>query len=193
MALAEGMKNLVNSLKATKRSRKAFVEGNIAMTKALRAENQNYLANVHKQNQALREQTKQFVKASREERRQSFKQTMDKVHKDLDRVHQAVGAIRGGAREMLREFKEDSALAHKYWQSISTGEEIPESRTAESSSDAEVSKENSSQSDEKQEAKDKNSIDTKKAQSTSARSNFVIENTSTDKSRQVAKVEVKEK
>jgi len=124
MALAEGMKNLVNDLKASRRSRHAFVKGNKEMTKALQKENQNFFADIHKQNEDLARQTKDFLKSAREEQKQSFKQTMDTVHADIARVRQAKDAIVQGSRAMMQEFRDDSELAHKYWESLSNDDPI---------------------------------------------------------------------
>jgi len=132
MALAEGMKNLVNGIKASKRARRGFVKGNREQTKALREENRRYLGEIHAQNQSLALQTKEFLKSAKAERAASFKQLKDGIDKDLDIIHQSVGAIRSGAKGYLKELREDATLAHKYWQSLSVdnkpvGEEKPAS------------------------------------------------------------------
>jgi hypothetical protein len=134
MALAEGMKNLVNDLIHARRSRHEFVKGNRQMAKALQEENKNFLVTIGEQNKMLAKQTHEFIKASREERKASYKQTMDSVHADLKRVRQASDAIVQGARELNKENREDSELAHKYWQSLSNDELVDELTPAKESS-----------------------------------------------------------
>jgi len=127
MALAESMKNLVNDLKASRRSRHEFVKGNREITKNMMAENRKFLQDIHAQNKARAEQTHAFLKSSKETRMQDYKQVMDRIHGDISRIRQAKEAITQGAREMIKEFRADAQMAHKYWASLATDEPIKES------------------------------------------------------------------
>jgi hypothetical protein len=126
MALAESMKNFVNDVKASRRSRHEFVKGNKENTKNIMAENNKFLQNIHEQNKINAQQTHAFLKSSKENRMQSYKQIMDTIHEDLARIHQAKEAITQGANAMIQEFRQDTQMAHTYWASLSNDEPITE-------------------------------------------------------------------
>jgi hypothetical protein len=134
MALAESMKNFVNDLKASRRSRHQFVKGNKENAKNIMAENRKFLQDIHAQNKARGEQTRAFLKSSKETRMQEYKQTMERIRGDISRIHQAKEAITQGAREMLKEFRSDNQMAHKYWASLTTDEPIEDTETTKSKS-----------------------------------------------------------
>ncbi|MFH1565106.1 MAG: hypothetical protein ABIC82_04635 [bacterium] len=130
MALAQSMKNFVNDLKASNRSRHAFVKGNRELTKSMVEDNRKFIQNIHSQNQSVAQQTRDILQSSREVRHQGFKTLMDTIHSDLGRIHQAKEAISQGAKGMMKEFREDNALAHKYWMSTASDEPIEEPKAA---------------------------------------------------------------
>jgi hypothetical protein len=130
MALAESMRKFVNDLKASRRSRHGFVKGNRENARNLMAENRKYLQKIHEQNKSRGDQTRAFLKSSKETRMQTYKQTMDDIRNDIKRIHQAKEAITQGAREMLKEFRSDNQLAHKYWASLTSSEPIADPRPA---------------------------------------------------------------
>jgi hypothetical protein len=129
MALAESMKNFVNDLKASRRSRHQFVKGNREITKNIMAENRKFLQNIHEQNRVNAEQTHALLKSSRESRIEDFKKSKEAIKASIERVHQSTAAIKKGALEMIKEFKDDVQMAHKYWASLATDEPIAEPKT----------------------------------------------------------------
>jgi hypothetical protein len=126
MALAESMKKFVNELKASRRSRHGFVKGNREIAKNIMVENRKALLRVREQNKINAEQTHAFLQSAKEERAQGQKQLMEGIHADIARIRQAKEAIRQGAREMLKELREDTEMAHKYWASLADDEPIEE-------------------------------------------------------------------
>lgn len=126
MALAQSMKNFVNDLKASRRSRHEFVKGNREVAKNMMAENRQFLANIRAQNQSIALQTHEFLKSAKETRMQDYKQLMERIHGDISIIHQSKEAIRQGARGMMQEFREDNQRAHQYWASLATDEPIEE-------------------------------------------------------------------
>lgn len=126
MALAVSMKNFVDDLKASRRSRHEFVKGNREIAKNMMAENRKFLGNIRAQNKINAEQTRAFLKSAKEERMQSFKQMMDGIHESIAKIHQAKDAIAQEARGMIKEFREDNQMARKYWASLATDEPIEE-------------------------------------------------------------------
>jgi hypothetical protein len=127
MALAEGMRNLVNSIKQSRAARHAFVKGNRENTHAMQQENRNFLKQTHDNNRQRAKETREFLKMARETSRQSFKATMDDVHRDLDRVHASVKAIRQESQDMSKRSRDDHDQAVKFWASLGTTDDlIPE-------------------------------------------------------------------
>lgn len=129
MALAESMKNFVNDLKASRRSRHEFVKGNREIAKNIMAENRKFLQNIRAQNKVNAEQLHAFLQSSREARMEDFKKTKESIKATLLRIHQSKEAITQGAREMIKEFREDTQKAHEYWASLATDEPIEEPGT----------------------------------------------------------------
>jgi hypothetical protein len=129
MALAESMKNFVNDLKASRRSRHEFVKGNKEIAKNMMAENRKFLQNIKAQNKANAQQTHAFLKSAKETRIENFKKSKEDIKASLDRVHQSTMAIKQGASEMKKEFREDVEMAHKYWASLANDEPIAEPKT----------------------------------------------------------------
>jgi hypothetical protein len=130
MALAESMKNFVNDLKASRRSRHEFVKGNREIAKNIMADNRKFLQNIQAQNKINAEQTHAFLKSAKEARIEDFKKAKEAVKATLERVHQSTSAIKQGAQGMIKEFREDAQMAHKYWSSLATDEPIGEPKTA---------------------------------------------------------------
>jgi hypothetical protein len=130
MAIAEGMREMVNDLKASRRSRHEFVKGNRQRAADLREENKRYMQTVREQNKVLIDQTHAFLKAAKDEHKASFKQTMDSIRKDIEVVHQSTQAIVQGARGLMKDFSQDSALARKYWMEKDNDEPIPDPHKA---------------------------------------------------------------
>jgi Tfp pilus assembly protein PilE len=126
MALADSMKNFVNDLKASRRSRHGFVKGNREIAKNIMADNRKFLENIRAQNKINAEQTHMFLKSAKETRAENFKRTKEEMKESMDRVHQAVSAIRQGAKGMITEFRSDAVMAHKYWMSLETDDPIEE-------------------------------------------------------------------
>jgi hypothetical protein len=118
MALAESMKNFVNDLKASRRSRHEFVKGNREITKNVMAENRKFLQNIHAQNKINSEQTHAFLKSSKESRMEDLKKTKESIKATLDRIHASRDAITQGAQTMIKEFRDDTQKAHEYWASL---------------------------------------------------------------------------
>jgi hypothetical protein len=126
MALANSMKNFVNDLKASRRSRHEFVKGNKAIAKSIMADNREFLQNIRGQNKINAEQVHAFLEATKEERTENYKTLIGQIREDIARIHNAKEAITQGARGMLKEFREDNQAAHAYWASLSTDEPIEE-------------------------------------------------------------------
>jgi hypothetical protein len=126
MAIAGSMKNFVNDLKASRRSRHEFVKGNRQIAKNIMKDNRRFFEEIHTQNQARAQETRSFLKSSKETRLAEYKQLMDSIHEDITRIHQTKEAITQGARGMLKEFREDNKLAHKYWASLVNDKPIEE-------------------------------------------------------------------
>jgi hypothetical protein len=124
MALAESMKNFVNDLKASRRSRHEFVKGNKKIAKNIMAENRKSLQNIQAQNKANAQQTRAFLESAKETRMENFKKSKEDIKASIGRVHQSTAAIQRGAREMIKEFREDVKMAHGYWASLATDEPI---------------------------------------------------------------------
>jgi hypothetical protein len=118
MALAQSMKNFVNDLKASRRSRHEFVKGNKASAKNLMKENRQFLADIREQNKMNAQQTHMFLKSAKETRMANFKEAKAAMKISLDTIHQSTLAIKQGAHGMINEFREDNKLAHKYWASL---------------------------------------------------------------------------
>jgi hypothetical protein len=130
MVLAESMKNFVNDVKASRRSRHEFVKGNRENTKNIMADNRKFLQNIQAQNKINAEQTRMFLQSSREARIEDFKKSSASRKNTIQSIHQAKEAIRQGARAMIKEFRDDNEMAHKYWVSLNTDEPIPERKSA---------------------------------------------------------------
>jgi hypothetical protein len=127
MALAESMKNFVNDLKASRRSRHEFVKGNRQIAKSIMADNRKFLQNIKAQNKINAEQTHMFLKSAKETRMENLKETKKSIQETLDRIHQSKEAISKGAKAMIKEFREDTEKAHEYWASLSSDEPITDS------------------------------------------------------------------
>jgi hypothetical protein len=127
MALAESMKNFVNELKASRRSRHEFVKGNRQIAKSIMAENRKFLKSIQAQNKINAEQTHMFLKSAKETRAANFKETKKSVQAALDRIHQSKDAISQGAKAMIKEFRQDTEKAHEYWSSLASDEPITDS------------------------------------------------------------------
>jgi hypothetical protein len=127
MALAESMKNFVNDLKASRRSRHEFVKGNKQIAKSIMADNRKFLQNIRSQNKINAEQTHMFLKSAKATRMENFKETKKSIQATLDRIHQSKEAISQGAKEMIKEFRQDTQKAHEYWSSLSSNEPITDS------------------------------------------------------------------
>jgi hypothetical protein len=130
MALAQSMKNFVNELKASRRSRHEFVRGNRETTKNIMTENRKFLKNIHEQNKINAEQTHAFLKSANETRAENYKKSQESIKATLDIVHQSTVAIRRGAHDMLKELQEDNQMAHKYWASLSNDEPVEDPKVA---------------------------------------------------------------
>jgi hypothetical protein len=136
MALAQSMKNFVNDLKASRRSRHEFVKGNREIAKNIMADNRKFLQNIQAQNKVNAEQTHAFLKSVKETRIENYKKSQESIKETLARVHQAKEAITQGAREMMKELKEDNQMAHQYWASLTNDEPIGEPKVATASKSA---------------------------------------------------------
>jgi hypothetical protein len=129
MALAESMKNFVNDLKASRRSRHEFVKGNRQVAKNIMSENRQFIQNIRAQNKINAQQTHAFLDSSRKSRMEGYNQLMEGIRGDIARIHQAKEAIRQGAHAMMKELREDNQMAHKYWASLANDDPIGESNT----------------------------------------------------------------
>jgi hypothetical protein len=145
MALAESMKNFVNELKASRRSRHGFVKGNREIAKNIMAENRKAILRVREQNKINAQQTHAFLQSAKEERAQGQKLLMEGIHADIARIRQAKEAITQGARGMLKELREDTQRAHEYWASLADDEPIEEPKAQTKAEKAKVSKEEKEQ------------------------------------------------
>jgi CHAD domain-containing protein len=130
MALAQSMKDFVNDVKASRRSRHGFVKGNSEIAKNIMADNRRFLQSIRTQNKVNAEQTHAFLKSAKETRMENYKKSQESIKATLTRIHQAKEAITQGAHEMVKEFREDAQMAHKYWASLATDEPIGEPKTA---------------------------------------------------------------
>jgi hypothetical protein len=126
MALAQSMKNFVNDLKASRRSRHEFVRGNREIAKNIMADNRQFLQNIREQNKINAEQTHAFLQSAKETRVEDFKRAKEASRQTRERVHQAVDAIRQGAKGLIKELQEDTQKAHEYWASLDTDDPIGE-------------------------------------------------------------------
>jgi CHAD domain-containing protein len=126
MALAQSMKDFVNDVKASRRSRHGFVKGNREIAKNIMADNRRFLQNIRTQNKVNAEQTHAFLKSAKETRMENYKKSQESIKATLTRIHQAKEAITQGAHEMVKEFREDAQMAHQYWASLATDEPIAE-------------------------------------------------------------------
>jgi hypothetical protein len=126
MALADSMKNFVNDLKASRRSRHEFVKGNRKIAKNIMADNRKFLQDIRAQNKVNAEQTHAFLKSAKETRMENYKTSQESIKAALDRVHQSTSAIKQGARAMIKEFQEDTQMAHQYWASLANNDPIEE-------------------------------------------------------------------
>jgi hypothetical protein len=125
MALADSLKNLVVSIRASRSERKAFASGNKRNVKALQEENRNFLAMLRQQSQSRRQETMAFMKSAKEERIENGKATAETIKASLTSVHNGVLAIRQDAHAMMKELREDHALARTYWSMLYTEEALP--------------------------------------------------------------------
>jgi hypothetical protein len=130
MALAQSMKNFVEDLRASRRSRHGFVKGNREIAKSIMAENRKFLQNIRMQNKVNAQQTHAFLKSAKETRMENYKKAREVTKETLDRIHQSKEAIRQGAQEMMKELREDNQMAHKYWLSLSAEDPVIETKTA---------------------------------------------------------------
>jgi hypothetical protein len=130
MALADSMKNFVNDLKASRRSRHGFVKGNREIAKNIMADNRKFLQDIRAQNKVNAQQTHAFLQSAKETRKENYKESQESIKATLDRVHQSTSAIKQGAQGMIKEFRDDAAMAHKYWDSLANDEPIGEPKAA---------------------------------------------------------------
>jgi hypothetical protein len=127
MAFAEAMKELVIEIKASKQARHAAVAANKQMTAAMKDENLKWLAEMHRQNREIAANVSAFLKQCRAERTADMKQSMDRIHAEIDSIKQSVAGIRQEANAMRREAREDRKLARQYWFLINSPEPLPPS------------------------------------------------------------------
>jgi hypothetical protein len=157
MALADSMKNFVNDVKASRRSRHEFVKGNRQITKNIMEENNKFLQNIHAQNKTNADQLHAFLKSSKEDRLESFSQLMENIHGDLARIHEAKEAIAQGSRAMMKEFREDAQMAHTYWASLSDDNPIEDVSVAQN--DNPIEEPSAAQEDEDTEEKEPSTVE----------------------------------
>jgi len=119
MALAEQMRTLVESIRASRDSRRESTKGLRETTKMLRKENQRFLGDIHDQNQSRAQQAREFLKISKETRRESFSNTMAEIRSEIEAIHQNKEGILEEARAIMKDQKEENTTARKYWMSLS--------------------------------------------------------------------------
>jgi hypothetical protein len=126
MPIADSMKNFVAELKAEKSSRHAGVQANRDITASILKENKDFLAQTHEQNRQKAENTRGFLRSSNEARKQDYNATMESVHAAIDSIKEYAKGITAESRLQMDEARKDRELAHQYWMSISSGEEVVE-------------------------------------------------------------------
>jgi hypothetical protein len=124
MALAESMKNFVNDLKASRRSRHEFVKGNRETAKNIMADNRKFLQSIRGQNKINAEQTHALLESAKKARLEDSQKLKESIKASIERAHQSVLAIRQGAQGMMKEVREDTQKAHEYWASLSNDDPI---------------------------------------------------------------------
>jgi hypothetical protein len=126
MFLSDSIRNLVNSIRASRRDRKGFVDGLRQNNLAMKEENDRYMKNLHESNNARKQELWAFLAQAKEQREMNAKETKASIKQSLDNVHQAVESIKQSTNEFSREMREDIALSRKYWSMLYSDEPLPD-------------------------------------------------------------------
>jgi hypothetical protein len=126
MFLSDSMRELVLSIRASKKSRKGFVNGMRQNTKAMQQENRNFLKGIHDSNKARSQELFAFLDSAKQERLANYHATKESIKRSLDAVKQSVSSIRQNSMEFVREMRKDAVLARTYWAMIDSDEPLPE-------------------------------------------------------------------